>query len=177
MVVRLMVVRVVVPAVFLAVGLPLVVGATEPSAPTSPGPASASLTGGVSAGAVSVDGVWARASATPGGTGAAGAFLTIHNTGAADRLIAAHAPVSEVVELHTHVHDGGVMRMRPVPAIDIAPGTDTVLKPGGLHVMFIGLKAPLREGERFPLDLTFERAGPLRVEGVVRGPGALGEKP
>jgi copper(I)-binding protein len=64
--------------------------------------------------------------------------------------------------------------MRPVEAIEVTPGAPIVLQPGGLHVMLIGLKAPLKEGERFPLTLTFERAGTIEVEVVVEKLGAMG---
>jgi copper(I)-binding protein len=63
--------------------------------------------------------------------------------------------------------EDGVMKMRPVEAIEVAPGEPTVLGPGGLHIMMMGLKAPLVEGERFPVTLVFERAGEATVHVVV----------
>ena len=106
---------------------------------------------------------WARASIGKVPNGAA--YMTIAIQGAeADRLIAAESMVARRVELHTHMMDGNVMRMRPVAAIEIAPGEPTLLQPGGLHVMLIGLKSPLAEGERFPLTLVFERAGRVDVD-------------
>ncbi|MBF0269857.1 MAG: copper chaperone PCu(A)C [Alphaproteobacteria bacterium] len=110
---------------------------------------------------------WARASA--GMAGAGGAFFTIVNGGASDKLLKAEADVSKVVELHTHIKDGEVMRMRQVPDIDVAGGTETKLAPGGLHVMLIGLKAPLKEGQVFPMTLTFEKSGTVTVEVQVQG--------
>jgi copper(I)-binding protein len=80
--------------------------------------------------------------------------------------------VAEVVELHTHVMDGTIMRMRKVDAIDVTGGSTTELKPGGLHVMLIGLKAPLKAGEKFPLTLKFERAGEVKLDVEVRGTAA-----
>lgn len=121
------------------------------------------------AGSLSLSEPWARATA-PGQTSGA-AYLKIRNAGATDKLVAASAPVADVVELHTHVMDGNTMRMRKVDAIDVTGGSTTELKPGGLHVMLIGLKAPLKAGERFPLTLRFERAGELKVEVPVRAIG------
>lgn len=122
---------------------------------------------------VRVEGPWARATAAPNGAGAA--FMTIVNDGAADKLIKAASPVAEVTELHTHLHEGGVMRMREVPAIDVAARSATRLAPGGLHVMLIGLKqGQLKEGESFPLTLTFEKAGTVIVTVPVIGPAAMG---
>ena len=115
---------------------------------------------------------WARASAGMAGAGAA--FMDIKNGGAADRLVAASAGVSKSVELHTHIKEGEVMKMRQVEAIDVPAGGMVHLKPGGLHVMFIGLKAPLKEGETFPLTLTFEQAGDMTVDVDVKAPGAMG---
>jgi copper(I)-binding protein len=110
---------------------------------------------------------WARASA--GVANAGGAFFTIVNKGASDKLLKASADVSNTVELHTHIKDGEVMRMRQVQDIDVAGGTETKLAPGGLHVMLIGLKAPLKEGATFPMTLTFEKAGSVTVEVQVQG--------
>ncbi|MFN3076562.1 MAG: copper chaperone PCu(A)C [Alphaproteobacteria bacterium] len=126
--------------------------------------------GNVTAGDLVIGPSWARA--TPGAAANGAAFLTIADKGkTADKLIRAASPVAGTVELHTHVHEGGVMKMRPVPGIDIAPGATVEMKPGGLHVMLIGLKAPLKEGETFPLALTFEKAGEVRVEVMVKGIG------
>jgi copper(I)-binding protein len=114
-----------------------------------------------------IDGVWARAPAGAARNGAA--YMTIRNQGAAaDRLLAASSPVAGTVELHTHLKDGDVMRMRQVTAVDIAPGGPAVLQPGGLHVMLLDLKAPLKEGESFPLTLTFEKAGKVTVSVAIR---------
>ena len=75
---------------------------------------------------------------------ATGAFMVIRNTGDKDvKVIKADNPVSKVTELHTHLNEGGVMKMRPVPAIDVKARGEAVLKPGGLHVMLIDLKAPM----------------------------------
>lgn len=124
-------------------------------------------------GNITVSAPWARASAGMARAGAA--FMTIDNAGTdADRLVSASATVSKSVELHTHVKDGDVMRMRPVDAIDVPAGSAVELQPGGNHVMFMGLEQPFREGESFPLTLTFEFAGSLTVDVTVLGAGAMG---
>jgi copper(I)-binding protein len=76
--------------------------------------------------------------------------------------------VTDVVELHTQAVEGGVMRMRQVEAIDVTGDTTTQPRPGGLHIMLIGPKAPLREGTRFPSTLKFEKAGEVTLDVMVR---------
>lgn len=120
---------------------------------------------------IQIDHPWARA--TTGQTGAI--YMTIKNAGSADdRLVSAATPVAGEVQLHIEINDNGVMKMRPVPAIDVKPKGQTTLKPGGLHVMLIGLKQPLKQGESFPLTLSFEKAGKLEVSVVVEKAGAMG---
>ena len=138
------------------------------------GLAAALFAGPVLAGDIEVHHPWARASAGPARAGAA--FMGIHNNGAgADRLVAASADISKTAELHTHIRDGDVMMMRrvedgiPVPAEGVVH-----LEPGGYHVMFMGLKAPLKEGDTFLLTLTFEKGGTMTVEVEVKGAGAMG---
>jgi hypothetical protein len=137
--------------------------------------ATAARAQGVTVGDLTIDHPWARASAIANSA----AYMVISTKGSApDRLVAAASPVAATVELHTHVVEGDVMRMRPVKAIDIDPGTPAVLAPGGLHVMLMGLKGPLEEGKRFPLTLTFEKAGPVTIDvpveaaGTTQQPGA-----
>lgn len=116
---------------------------------------------------------WARASAMSARNGAA--FMVISNNGKeSDRLVKASADVSEVVELHTHLMEDGVMKMRKIDGIDVDPGAPAVLKPGSLHIMLINLKAPLKEGSKFPLTLTFQKGGDMVVEATVSGAGAMG---
>ena len=124
------------------------------------------------AGDIAIGHPWSRAA----GANATGAgFLTLRNTGTQpDRLVSASASVARAVELHTHVRDGDVMRMRPVDAIPVAPGQTVELRPGGFHIMLIGLKEPLVQGTRVPLTLRFERAGEVRVELAVEAAGARG---
>lgn len=125
-------------------------------------------------GNLKIDHPWARASAGPARNSAA--FMTIHNAGAADRLVAAAADVSERVELHTHMMEGDVMKMRQVEAIEVPAGGMAELQPGGFHVMLIGLKAPLKEGESFPLTLTFEKSGEMTLEVTVEAITSMGQQ-
>ena len=102
----------------------------------------------------------------PGTTNGAAYFASLENTGAvADRLVRASTPVAARVELHTMSVDAqGVMRMREIDAIALAPKARILLRAGnGIHLMLIGLKAPLKEGDSFPMTLQFERAGTAEV--------------
>lgn len=110
---------------------------------------------------------WSRALPPTAQTGAV--FVSIHNQGPDERLIAAASPVAEQTELHTHRMQEGLMQMIQVKGIEIpGHGGRLELKPGGYHIMLIGLKQPLREGDRFPLQLTFEKSGTLELEVEVR---------
>lgn len=115
-------------------------------------------------GELHIDHPWARATAPQQQNGAA--YLTVTNHGnTADRLVAAASPVAATVELHTHTVDSeGVMRMREVAAIEVPAGEAAALRPGGLHIMLMGLENRLVEGEVFPLTLVFEEAGEIEVE-------------
>jgi copper(I)-binding protein len=125
------------------------------------------------AGSIAVEDAWARASAGMAKAGAA--FLTVRNAGdAADKLIGAKSDVSSKTELHTHIKVGDVMQMRHVESIPIPAGGATMLKPGGDHVMFMGLNKPLVEGQTFPLTLIFEKAGEVTATVAVKGAGAMG---
>lgn len=118
---------------------------------------------------IEVSAPWARPSVGAAKTGAA--YMILENRGpSADRLLSATAAVAETVEIHTVVKDGDVMRMRPVAAIEIAAGETQKLQPGGFHIMLIGLKGPLKAGEHFPLELTFEKAGRRRVDVAIGTP-------
>jgi copper(I)-binding protein len=104
---------------------------------------------------------------------ATGAFMVIRNAGDKDvKVVKADNPVSRVTELHTHLNEGGVMKMRPVPAIDVKAKGEAVLKPGGLHVMLIDLKAPMKEGDTVPLTLTFDDGSTKKVDAKVVKPTA-----
>lgn len=122
---------------------------------------------------VAVEQPWARA--TPGRAPNGAVYFTLANSGRdADRLVAASTPAAARAELHTHIHSGTVMEMRPVEAIEVKPGERVTLKPGGLHVMLMGLTAPLKEGARMPLTLRFARGGEVTVDVPVGKAGASG---
>lgn len=113
---------------------------------------------------------WSRA--TPVKVG--GAYMTLRNNGALpDRLVKITSPIAEKVEIHETKIEGGMAMMRPVEAIELKRGTSVQLKPGGLHVMLMGLQRPLKEGERIKLSLTFERAGTIDIEARVEKAGAM----
>jgi len=123
-------------------------------------------------GAITIGHPWARAA---GANTNGAAYMTLRNTGAqADRLVAASTPIARTVELHTHIRYGEVMRMRPVADIPVAAGQTVRLRPGGLHVMLIGLTEPLRQGAMVPLTLRFERAGEATVQLEIQAAGARG---
>jgi periplasmic copper chaperone A len=115
--------------------------------------------------AVSVDGAWARAT-VPGQMGSA-AYFTIRNAGGDDKLLSVTSPMAGA-SLHSTSLDNGVMRMRPLAALDIPAKGTVELKPGGTHVMLMGLKQPLQAGTTLELDLKFEKSGERRVDAQVR---------
>lgn len=118
-------------------------------------------------GTIDVQEPWARATLGQARTGAA--YLTLSATGSsADRLVSASSPVAAKTELHNHIMVGNVAQMRPVDAIEVAPGSPTLLQPGGLHIMLFDLKGPLQAGTSFPVTLTFEKAGAVTVQVAVR---------
>lgn len=120
---------------------------------------------------VKVQHAWARASA--GAAKAGAAFMTLVDMGHhGDRLVAAESDLASRTELHTHIMDGGVMKMRQVDGIDVPAGAKAELQPGGFHIMFMGLKKPLVEGETLPLTLIFEKAGRVHVDFTVQGVAA-----
>jgi copper(I)-binding protein len=120
---------------------------------------------------VEVAAPWARATAPGAQVGAA--YLTM-TAPSGDRLVGAEATVARTVELHTHLMEGGIARMRPVDAVEVPAGAPVAFAPGGLHVMLTGLARQLRQGETFPLTLVFEKAGRVTVQVRVAGAGARG---
>lgn len=126
------------------------------------------------AGSIMIDGPVARASA--GNAKNSAAFMTLMNTGADDRLVAARSGIAARTELHTHTVDSeGVARMRAVEDIPLPANETVTLKPGGLHVMFMNLNAPLKKGDSFELTLTFEKAGEVTIEVPVGDVAAMGK--
>lgn len=106
---------------------------------------------------------WTRA--TPPGAKIAAGYLEIRNSGKEpDRLVGASTPYAERVELHMMVREGDVMKMRGVQSFEVPARQRLTLRPGGLHLMIVGLKRPLAKGEHIPLTLRFERGGEVRVE-------------
>lgn len=98
---------------------------------------------------------------------AGGGYLKLVNRGAEpDRLVGVSAApaIADRVEMHSMTMDGDVMRMREVAGIDLPAGQTVELRPGGLHLMLIGLKAPLTAGQRFPVKLSFRQAGEISVD-------------
>ena len=126
-------------------------------------------------GAVEVTDAWARA--TPGKAENGAAYLTIVSP-TPDRLTGLSTPVAKTAELHTMTMEGtmegGVMKMRPLAGVDLAAGQKVALKPGGVHIMLVGLNQPLRPGQSFPLTLCFEKAGTSEVTVAVLKAGAMG---
>lgn len=107
--------------------------------------------------------------AVPPGQPNSAAFMVLKNGDSVDHaLVEAASPAAKVVELHTHVHEDGMMKMRPVDKIEIKAGGETALQPGGLHIMLIDLTQPLTPGERVPVTLTFEDGTSKNVEAEVR---------
>ncbi len=148
---------------FVALGMTAALGALLPF------PADAHGTWRV--GDIEIREVWAR-SAMKGRNGAA--YLEIINHGdEPDRLVAASSPTAGRVELHTHVMAEGVMKMRPVEAIDIPAGGTVLLKPGGFHIMLMRLQERLAPDMHIPLTLIFARAGRVEVVAHVRPAGAM----
>lgn len=125
--------------------------------------------GSAAADEISIEQAWARS--TPGGAKNGAAYVTLEST-VPDALVAASSPVADKVEIHTHAQEGGVMKMMQIKEVPLDPGKKLVMKPGAEHIMLIGLKRPLAEGETFPLTLTFRKAGKREVEVRVEKPGA-----
>ena len=120
---------------------------------------------------VQIEQAWARA--TPPGAQVAGGYMTIRNQGAAaDRLTGASSAAAARVELHVHIKEGDVVKMRQVAAYDVPAKSAFELKPGGAHLMFVSIARPFKEGERIPVKLKFEKAGEVSTEFHV---GRLGQ--
>jgi copper(I)-binding protein len=121
-------------------------------------------------GSITIGHPYARSTAAGQPNG--GAFLSLANQGGDDKLVAVSADVAASVELHSMSMEGDVMKMRQIDALALPAGKTVLLSPGGYHVMMLGLKAPLKQGDKFPLQLTFEKAGAVTVTVNVEGPGA-----
>jgi periplasmic copper chaperone A len=116
---------------------------------------------------------WARA--TPKGAGVGGGYMTITNMGSEpDRLIGGSTAISSRFEVHEMKMDNGVMKMRPIAGgLEIKPGQTVTLKPGGYHVMFVGMTRQLKKGQHFKATLQFAKAGKVDVDFTVESLGAM----
>ena len=123
-------------------------------------------------GGVQIENAYTRA--TVPGQMVAGGFMKIENKGSADQLISASSPVAGEVQLHEMAMDGNVMKMRQVKEIAVPAGGAVELKPGGLHLMFMNIKAPLAAGETVPVKLKFAKAGEVEVKMPVNAMGQAG---
>ena len=121
-------------------------------------------------GSVQIENAYTRS--TVPGQMAAGGFMKIENKGAVDQLISASSPVAGEVQLHEMAMEGNVMRMRQVKEVVVPAGGAVELKPGGLHLMFMNIKAPLAAGETVPVKLKFAKAGEVEVKMPVNAMGA-----
>jgi hypothetical protein len=123
-------------------------------------------------GSLKISAPWARA--TPKGASVGGGYMKITNTGTAtDRLIGGSTGVASHFEVHEMSMDNGVMKMRPVTGgLEIKPGQTVELKPGGYHVMLMGLKEQLVQGQHFKATLEFAKAGKVDVDFAIEGVGA-----
>jgi len=121
------------------------------------------------AGPIVVERAWARATTI----NVSAAYATLRNTGAkADRLVSVSSPLARRVEIHNIVEKDGIVSMVPVKAIVVSPGEPSVLRPGGLHIMLMGLKQKLIRGQTIPLTFTFRNAGTVTVNARIAKRGA-----
>ena len=114
---------------------------------------------------ISIEDAWIRA--TPPGANTAAGYLIIR-ADTADRLLSVTSPAAERVQTHVTVHEGDIARMREVKGYEIPANSTLELKPGGAHLMFVNLKAPLKEGMTVPATLKFQRLGDFKIEFQVR---------
>lgn len=158
----------------------LLAGCSRQAEPAEPGSASAASAPGTGsgdaapAGGTASAGTIAITAATlrppPGGRDVTAAYLVVTSTGGADRLIGARSPEAASIELHTHTHAGGMMRMEEVNAVDIPAGATVAFEPGGLHLMLFGVTAAASGAGPVPVTLRFETAGEITVPFAVRQP-------
>jgi copper(I)-binding protein len=125
-------------------------------------------------GSIEIANPWARA--TPKGAPVGGAYMTITNKGTeSDRLVGISTPVAGQAQVHQMTTDNGVMKMRPVQGgLEIKPGQTVVFNPDSFHLMLMGLKQPMAQGQHVKATLDFAKAGKLDVEFVVESMGAQG---
>jgi hypothetical protein len=120
-----------------------------------------------SAGELHIEHPWSRE--MPAVAPTAAAYFVVHNKGAADdRLLGVATPHAGKAELHEHIHADGLMKMQQVQSVAIPAGAEVQFAPMGYHVMLFNLQQQARDGARFPLTLTFEKAGAVAVEVAVQ---------
>jgi periplasmic copper chaperone A len=119
---------------------------------------------GVSASSVMIIQAFARASATPMAKSAAAYVSLMNHAAEADRLVSAQTPAAATAEIHTTEVVDGVMKMKAAGPLEIAPMGTLEMKPGGYHIMLMGLKAPLKKGDEIEITLTFEKAGAVTLK-------------
>ena len=125
---------------------------------------------------VVVEQPWARA--TPKGAKTGAVYMTLINNGtSADQLVDATTPLATKVQFHQETEENGVSRMREMPNVDLPPGAKVIFKPGEMHMMLVGLKEPLTEGQTLPLTLHFEHAGNVEVTVPIEKVGAMQHEP
>ena len=124
-------------------------------------------------GDLTIDHAWARATAASAKNGAA--YVTVHNHGMTeDRVVSAASAVAKRTELHTHMMEGNIMRMRQVDHVPVPAHGMAEFKPGSYHIMLMGLHHPLEAGSSFPITVTFEKAGSVTIDFKVEAMGAAG---
>ena len=122
-------------------------------------------------GSLEIIGPWSRA--TPKGASTAIGYMTIKNNGTTpDRLIGGSVDFASSFQSHSMTMENGISKMRELKSVDIGPGQTIEFKPGGFHVMFVGVKHPLSEGEHVKGTLIFEHAGTVQIDYDVQGIGA-----
>jgi copper(I)-binding protein len=121
---------------------------------------------------IAIDHPWSRA--TPAGAKTGAVYATVINNGnLSDSLAGAVTPVGDQVQFHSVTEENGVSRMREMRTVDVRPGAKVTFIPGGTHIMIVGLKEPLKEGQSFPMTMTFEKAGKIDVMVPVAKVGAM----
>lgn len=117
-------------------------------------------------GSLTINHPWARP--TPPGLKVTAVYFEIrNNANAPDRLVGWSSSSAMRAELHETRIEGGMSKMRPVAALVLPANGRVKAEPGGLHLMLLELKQPLKVGDRVPVTLEFERAGSVKVEAVV----------
>jgi len=161
--------------ILAATSLPATAGQMNHDKKNQQGQMTGQMTGhAIKHGQLSLEQAWARATPPRAKNGAA--YVTITNHGAmADKLIAAATDAAAKAELHTHIMTDGVMKMRQIPSIAVPAHGSTQAKPGGDHIMLMGLKKSLKAGEEISLTLTFEHAGPITIKVPIQKKPGMGK--